>query len=204
MPRRKRTEPVVLCGARRRQGEGTCRKQAGWGTRHQGIGPCRLHGGLLPNHIKHAERVRVELGVRTTLARERLVPLDDPLQQLQLVAAEVLRLKDILAGMVDDLPSWIYYEGMAGREDVRAVLSAYERAQNRALRVLTEMVKLDLDERLAKVSAAQAAILIQLIEAVILAKEMGLTREQVHTAKAIIARELPRLSALPAAELRVG
>ena len=37
-----------LCGARRRQSDGTCRKQAGWGTDHFGFGRCRLHGGATP------------------------------------------------------------------------------------------------------------------------------------------------------------
>ena len=203
MPRRNRTEPVALCAARRRQGEGTCRKQAGWGTPHQGIGPCRLHGGLLPNHIKHAEQVRIERAARTMLEREDIDPLDDPIHQLQLLAAEILRFRDILGDQVEELPSWTY-EDLTGRDDVRAVLRAYERALDRAQSVLLGMVKLDLDERLVKLSAAQGRIVIQLFEAVLLAKAVGLTKEQIRTAKTVIAREVPRVSALPADELAVG
>lgn len=36
------------CGARRRSG-GTCRKPAGWGTKHTGYGTCKLHGGSTPS-----------------------------------------------------------------------------------------------------------------------------------------------------------
>lgn len=51
---------VGFCGARTRQG-GTCRKPAGWGTDHPGVGRCRLHGGATPTgvrspHFKHGLR----------------------------------------------------------------------------------------------------------------------------------------------------
>lgn len=46
-----------LCGAKKHQSEGTCRRPAGWGTSHPGIGACKLHGGSMPNHQKAAQRV---------------------------------------------------------------------------------------------------------------------------------------------------
>ncbi len=49
---------VKPCGARLRQGEGTCKHQAGWGTSHAGFGSCKLHGGSTPASSKHAERER--------------------------------------------------------------------------------------------------------------------------------------------------
>ena len=36
------------CGARARSTGGRCRKPAGWGTDHNGVGRCRLHGGATP------------------------------------------------------------------------------------------------------------------------------------------------------------
>jgi hypothetical protein len=44
------------CGARLGKRPGTCRLKAGWGTPHPGVGPCRLHGGMLPNVIRHHAR----------------------------------------------------------------------------------------------------------------------------------------------------
>jgi hypothetical protein len=52
-----------LCGAKKHQGEGTCRRPAGWGTNHAGIGACKLHGGAMANHTKAANRVRAERSV---------------------------------------------------------------------------------------------------------------------------------------------
>ncbi len=47
-----------FCGGARRQGEegATCRRPAGWGTDHLGIGRCKLHGGATPTHSKAAQR----------------------------------------------------------------------------------------------------------------------------------------------------
>lgn len=42
-----------FCGAKTRAGT-PCRKTAGWGTDHVGVGRCRLHGGATP--IKHGAR----------------------------------------------------------------------------------------------------------------------------------------------------
>jgi len=38
------------CGAKTRAGT-PCKKPAGWGTNHKGVGKCKLHGGATP--IKH-------------------------------------------------------------------------------------------------------------------------------------------------------
>jgi hypothetical protein len=131
------------------------------------------------------------------LERERLAPLEDPIQQLQLVAAEIIKLKTILGTRVEELGSLVY-EDLSGRDEVRAVVHAYETALDRSQKVLIEMLRLNLDERLANLSNAQGVIMIQILEAVILAKKMGLSEEQVQTAKAIVAQEIPRVSALPA------
>lgn len=41
------------CGAATRSG-GKCKRPAGWGTEHSGVGRCKLHGGATPNHEKSA------------------------------------------------------------------------------------------------------------------------------------------------------
>jgi hypothetical protein len=46
---------MELCGARRRSG-GQCRRPAGPGTEHLGIGRCSLHGGSTPAHMERARR----------------------------------------------------------------------------------------------------------------------------------------------------
>lgn len=51
------------CGAKKRQGEGTCTRPAGWGTDHPGTGSCKLHGGKTPSGNKAAQREQAERAV---------------------------------------------------------------------------------------------------------------------------------------------
>jgi hypothetical protein len=50
------------CGAKLRNGRGTCKLPAGWATPHTKFGRCRLHGGNTPTQRQHAaaEEARVE------------------------------------------------------------------------------------------------------------------------------------------------
>jgi hypothetical protein len=51
------TDLEYFCGGKRRGGrEGTCRRRAGSGTSHVGIGRCKVHGGATRNHVIAAER----------------------------------------------------------------------------------------------------------------------------------------------------
>jgi hypothetical protein len=51
------TSLTAYCGGRTRSGT-ECRREAGWGTDHQGFGRCKLHGGSSPDGRKYAERQR--------------------------------------------------------------------------------------------------------------------------------------------------
>ena len=181
-------EPDNKCGARTRNFPyGPCLQPKGFGTDHPGIGACRFHGGLLPNHRVHAERVKIENGARTLLGREDLTPIDNPLLELQKLAAEVVRFKEILGDKVEELGSWTQ-ESIMESEEIRAIIGAYERALDRTMAVLAGIVRLNIEERLAKISAAQTQILVEIVEEVFRAKELGLNRTQQETGKTILAK----------------
>lgn len=60
------------CGAKKRDGSGdTCKRGAGQGTDHVGIGRCSLHGGNTPAHVVAAERVVAERAVDTLRSKLR-------------------------------------------------------------------------------------------------------------------------------------
>lgn len=42
-------EPGEYCNARKTQGSGYCKHEAGWGTDHKGVGRCKFHGGNTPD-----------------------------------------------------------------------------------------------------------------------------------------------------------
>lgn len=51
------TDLEYFCGGKRRGGrEGTCRRRAGSGTSHVGVGRCKVHGGATRSHVIAAER----------------------------------------------------------------------------------------------------------------------------------------------------
>lgn len=75
------------CGAKKKQGPGTCTQAPGWGTDHPGAGKCKLHGGSSP--IKHGLYSKIQ---RASL-RERMAELQaDPAKLLDLLP-EVALLK---------------------------------------------------------------------------------------------------------------
>ena len=121
------------------------------------------------------------------LGRENLVPLDNPIGQLQMLAAEVVKWQEILGTKVEGLSSW-QHQDISGREDVRAIILAYERAMDRTGKILVDMARLGIEERLAKVTEAQAQTLIALIVAVLASEEPGLSKELRAVGRRIVAR----------------
>lgn len=86
-----------LCGIARRstdtyEGGGKkgdpCRRPAGWGTDHRGVGPCRIHLGSSPAHRVHGARVLADIQLRKEL-KAFAVPLEGPLDPQQTLLAMV-------------------------------------------------------------------------------------------------------------------
>ena len=59
-----RRPPRPRCGAHARSTGGPCRRGAGAGTSHPGVGRCSHHGGASPNGVRHAERLASEQAAR--------------------------------------------------------------------------------------------------------------------------------------------
>ena len=78
----------AYCGAKNSQGK-PCRRGAGWGTGHAGVGRCKLHGGRSPN---------AELSGQLVLARREAVVMGSPLPMEPIEA--ILQCIRIAAGEV--------------------------------------------------------------------------------------------------------
>lgn len=97
MSRRPVGHDGARCGSRKRQGEGTCEREAGWGTDHLGEGPCKLHGGSTSSVSKGAtlnliRRETREL-VRTYGLRLDVTPTEALLEEVQWTAGHVAYLR---------------------------------------------------------------------------------------------------------------
>lgn len=178
---------AAYCGARKRQGEGTCKRPAGWGTDHFGVGRCKLHGGSTRDQSLNAAKEQA----RAELARIGVAPVTDPLAALSAIAGEVVAWKDMLAGKVNALTS-LRYETEVGGEQLRAEVALWERALDRCGKFLVDIAKLNIEERMAKVTEAQAAMVADALSATL--REMGLPADKQQEAQARLGRHLRAVS----------
>lgn len=175
------------CGGRKRQGDGTCTQAAGWGTSHPGTGRCKLHGGSTPTQTIAAERAQAETEARRLLAELDTPAVGDPLSALLTLAGQVTAWQQATAELVNRLNS-VRYESARGGEQLRAEVALYERAMDRAATVLAAVARLNIEERLARVTERQADTVVAAIDAALAA--VGVSGEQAVVAKRAAARHL--------------
>jgi hypothetical protein len=187
-----------LCGARTRSG-GRCGRPAGWGTDHVSVGPCKLHGGSTPTVSRGAHRQLVEAEARSDL--ERLgepEPLGHPVDELLALGAEVRSFLEILRERVGGLQH-LDTTDRAGIERESALVALYERGLDRAHRLLAELAKLGLAERLVRIGEREAQAFVELLDGVLADPTLGLTADQVVAFRRVVAVRARALAAGSAA-----
>jgi len=161
------------CGGKKKQGGGTCTQPAGWGTPHAGSGRCKLHGGCAPSSVIAG----VETQARRLLYQRDAAPVVNPLEALQLLAGRALALEQFFGDKANELKG-LRYEGGAGGEQLRAEVAVLERAMDRAGRLLLDIAKLNVEERLASVREKTAAMLEQALQSALAASGCDLGGQQ--------------------------
>lgn len=105
--------PSVYCAARKRQPSyvgDTCRRPAGWGTWHPGVGRCKLHGGARGyKHGRYSRVLREQLrpAVQQQLARHSIKTL------VTILRARIVdpdRLNDVLEIVLSETGLLAYLE----------------------------------------------------------------------------------------------
>jgi len=170
----------TTCGARCRDGSPCSNAPMRGGER------CRMHGGASPRAKAAAERRQAEGQAHALLAELGVSPVADPLAQLLQLAGEVLAWQKATASLVNELTS-IRYQGGSG-EQLRAEVQLYERAMDRAANVLSAIARLNIEERLMRLSERQADTIIGAVNAALQAA--GVTGELVNEARTAAARHL--------------
>jgi hypothetical protein len=165
-----------------------CTFVAGWGTDHVGVGRCRLHGGNTRNQRAAAHAQQAEQKARALLANLDVVSVDNPFAALGRLAGQVVAWQETIAGIVNELGERVRYEGAAGNEQLRAEIALYERAMDRCGQVLGMIARLNIEDRMARVSEQQAEIVVSAIEAALAAA--GVTGRQADDARKVAAHHL--------------
>lgn len=180
------TEPpprfADTCGAKtRREDARPCRM-----PKAPGATRCRIHGGASPQAKAKAARRVAETQARQVLGRLNIVPVDNPLTELQNLAGEAKAWKELLATHVAELERLRY--GGDGGEQIRGEIVLFERAIDRCASILTSIARLNIDERLARVSERQVEIVAEALTKAL--AEMGLSQDQQREARRGLARHL--------------
>jgi hypothetical protein len=164
-----------FCGAKKRQGGGTCRHPAGWGTSHPGIGCCKLHMGSTRNSVKHAERVAAEQAVESFGLPRAIDPW-----------AALLELVHRSAGHVAWLGLQVAQEPRKRLEAGSVWVELYGTERDRLARVSAAAMGAGVAERQVRIAEQQGALIASLMQSIL--AELGLGEDP--RAIAVVQRHL--------------
>jgi hypothetical protein len=168
-----------FCGAKKRQGEGTCTQPAGWGTDHVGIGSCKLHGGSMQNHKTAAVTTQAKRDVVLFGGRRDIHPADALLELVQWTAGEVDYWRQRVRVLEEHELTWGVTEEVekgSGEFTGTDVTSAAKPniayvmlvdASNRLERYSTAALKAGVDERRVRIAEQQGTLLQGVLVAVL-------------------------------------
>lgn len=120
---------------------------------------CRFHGGKAPQVRRAAARRLVEGEARTLLQRlGQPSPLGNPVEELLALGAEVRAWQAVLREKVAVLDR-LDHTDKTGAERARALVDLYGQSLDRSHRVLSDLVRLGLEDRLVRMTEAEAAMM---------------------------------------------
>lgn len=154
----------------------------------KGTTVCPKHGGNAPQVVRAGQLRVLEAELADELAQLDVAPVEDPFERLRLLAGQAVAWQERIATRVNALTELRYEASGAGTEQLRSEIALYERAMDRCAVVLGMIAKLNIDERLARISERQSDIVVRAVEAAIAAS--GLSGEAAAQAAAVAAREI--------------
>lgn len=182
------------CTAKAKSTGGRCGKPA-----IPGGTTCRIHGSAARQVRKAGERRVLEQRAAKALAGWNRTPVTDPVSELAGLAGEVLAWKEHMRGEVEQLDALtqtvIFGESGGSVQQVAALVEVYERALDRAAKVLTDMARLGIADRIASVNEQQGQLLAAVIRAVL--GDLGLTPEQEALVGEVVPRRLREIGGGP-------
>lgn len=188
------------CGAKKRQTDGTCAHEAGWGTDHLGDGPCKLHGGATWTHRRAAQKSQARRDVETFGLPVEVDPADALLQEVQRTAGHVAWLGEQVRALEPDALIWGTVKVKAGTtplgetastEQAAALsmwLQLYQQERKHLVAVCTAALNAGVEERRVRVAEQQGAVLASVIRAVL--DDLDLSEAQRSLVGEVVPRHL--------------
>jgi len=170
-----------ICGAVTRGKGGECRRPAGWGTSHIGIGRCKTHAGNAPNVRKNAV---VQEATQFMGAPKDINPFDAIIWCIRITAGEVEWLTTQIA--IVNEKDWI--EDTQFGKQMNVLQRTRADAQDRLVRYSRDAIQLGLAERAVKLAENFGAMIARLLENI--AIELQLSRQQKEMWPTIVRRQL--------------
>ncbi|WP_250283143.1 hypothetical protein [Frankia sp. CiP1_Cm_nod2] len=173
---------TATCSGRRRPDRAgqPCRNPA-----VRGATVCAKHGGAA-RQVRARAAVRLaDAEVRALLAEYTPEPVENPLEALKEIAGRILAWSKIAEQRVAELDSLETFSEATG-EQVRAAVVVFERALDAARRVLVDMARLKIDERIVAVNERVAAAFVDVFREVMNHPDLALTEEQRRTMPGVV------------------
>lgn len=180
------------CGARKRQGDGTCTRPAGWGTKHPGVGLCKLHGGATTAHGVVASQQIARDAVATYGLPRDIDPASALLEEVHRTAGHVAWLSQKISSLPEADLTWgvvsetdVTASAFPGADTERAAranvwLELYHKERTHLVRVSKAALDAGISERLVRLAEQQGAMLADVIRRSadgLLTEVMGLVDE---------------------------
>ena len=152
---------------------------------------CRMHGGSVKaTRNKAAQRVeqfKADAKISRYLENVGYEPVENPLEALKDLAGEVVAVKNWLRDQVDNLS----HESTVQGDQISSIMQLYSNFLDKSERILVNIGKLNIDERLAHIQTTQAQVMM-IVFAEALNKVLGQDVERKDQAKVVIGQLLQK------------
>lgn len=198
LKRKPRPEPessrsgLGKCNAPKRDGEGRCKLNAGFGTDHPGTGRCKYHGG---NSISHRKAAAVEESRHLLRSLTGSAPIDPNEALIQAIAranAKVLFWDNYLVQRALKM----HEEGQLDLDEdidpldpkTAVALNHLLQSEDQLSRIAKNSVDLGLKERQIALLESMAMMIVKVFKASLLS--LGMSPEEVEAAQPILRQQL--------------
>ena len=197
------------CGAKKKQGEGTCTRPAGWGTDHPGAGRCKLHGGCAPSGRIAAMNEQARKAVETYGLPRDISPTDALLEEVRYSAGHVAWLRAKVAELeAADLVWGVTEEAdrnateFAGTDVTRSAavntwLDLYFRERKHLLDLTKTAISVGIEKRRVRLAEAQGSLMNDVIRRIL--ARLSLSPDQSALLPVVVPEELRRAAVMASA-----